>query len=129
MTDTPPNAPQPERQPDLTASDPYQVLGLSPAADQIEIKQAYFTLIRRHPPENDPEKFKIIRAAYEKIKSAQRRQETDIFLPQSPPSWQPPRTSLELDTAFHATDALLALRQWGELGRTDFQEDFKEIAL
>jgi curved DNA-binding protein CbpA len=118
-----------DAQPDLTASDPYRVLGLPPTAAQIEIKQAYFALIRQYPPETEPEKFKIIRAAYEKLKDARRRSETDIFRPQPPPLWQPPATKPALDTAFQPDDALIALRRWGELGRTDFQEDFREIEL
>jgi curved DNA-binding protein CbpA len=116
-------------QPDLAASDPYRVLGLPRTATQVEIKQAYFALIREHPPETDAENFKLIRAAYEKIKSAQRRVETDIFLPQAPPLWQPPETTLPLDTTFYPSDVLLLLRRWGELGRTDFQKDFREIDL
>jgi curved DNA-binding protein CbpA len=118
-----------EHEPDLTASDPYLVLGLAKTASQVEIKRAYFALIRQYPPETDPEKFKIIRAAYEKIKDATRRAETDIFLPQAPPVWQPPKINLSLDTTFHPSDVLLALRYWGDLGRTDFSEDFREIDL
>jgi curved DNA-binding protein CbpA len=118
-----------ERPPDLTATDPYRVLGLPVSASQVEIKRAYFALIRQYPPETEAEKFKLIRAAYEKIKDVQRRVETDIFLPQPPPAWTPPQTSLRLDTRFHASDALVALRRWGELGRTDFQADFRDINL
>lgn len=130
MPDTPKSTPYiQERQPDLTANDPYRVLGLPSTASQVEIKQAYFALLREHPPETDAENFKLIRAAYEKIRSAQRRAETDIFLPQAPPPWQPPETTLDLDTTFHSGDVLEILRHWGELGRTDFQEDFKEIDL
>ncbi|MEW5956971.1 MAG: J domain-containing protein [Chloroflexota bacterium] len=118
-----------EREPDLTASDPYRVLGVAPTDSQVEIKRAYFALIRQYPPETEAEKFKIIRAAYEKLKDVQRRGETDIFRPQPPPAWQPPEISLRVNTAFYPGDVLLALRRWGELGRTDFQEDFKEIDL
>jgi curved DNA-binding protein CbpA len=117
------------REPDLAASDPYQVLGVAATASQVEIKRTYFALIRQYPPETEAEKFKIIRAAYEKLKDAQRRGETDIFRPQPPPPWQPPPVSVKLDTHFHPRDVLLALRRWGELGRTDFSEDFKEIDL
>ncbi|MBN1993288.1 MAG: DnaJ domain-containing protein [Anaerolineae bacterium] len=129
MSDMPKSAAMPERRPDLTASDPYRVLGVLPTATQADIKQAYFVLIRQYPPETEGENFKLIRAAYEKIKSAQRRVETDIFLPQPPPAWQPPPTALTLDTAFHPQDALLALRRWGELGRANFEADFREIDL
>lgn len=118
-----------EPEPDLTARDPYRILGVSPAATQVEIKRAYFALIRQYPPETEPEKFKIVRAAYEKLKDAGRRGETDIFRPQPPPDRRPPQISSELDTAFHPGDALLALRRWGELGRTNFEEDFQEIDL
>jgi len=118
-----------DRQPDLTAGDPYRVLGILPTATQADIKQAYFALIRQYPPETESENFKLIRAAYEKIKSAQRRVETDIFLPQPPPAWQPPSIALSLDTTFHPNDVLPALRRWGELGRTNFDADFREIDL
>jgi DnaJ-class molecular chaperone len=118
-----------EGQPDLTAGDPYRVLGLPKTANQAEIKRAYFALIRQYPPETEADNFKLIRAAYEKIKDAARRLETDIFLPQPPPVWQPGPVSAPLDTAFHHTDVLLVLRHWGDLGRTDFQEDFKQLSL
>ena len=118
-----------EQQPDFNASDPYLVLGLPKTATQLEIRRTYFTLIRQYPPESEPAKFKIIRAAYEKIKDVTRRAETDIFLPQAPPPWQPPPTDLPLDTTFYQTDALLVLGRWGDLGRTDFREDFREIEL
>jgi curved DNA-binding protein CbpA len=116
-----------EAEPDLTASDPYRVLALPPTASQAEIKQTYFGLIRQYPPETEAEKFKLIRGAYEKLKDTRRRIETDIFRPQPPPPWQPPQTKPALDMAFYASDALIALRGWGELGRTDFQADFREI--
>lgn len=118
-----------DREPDLTATDPYRVLGVASAANQTDIKRAYFALIRQYSPETAPEEFKLIRAAYEKIKDVARRTETDIFLPQSPPDWQPSPPSAPLDTAFYPSDALLALRRWGDLGRTDFREDFREIDL
>jgi curved DNA-binding protein CbpA len=59
---------------------PYQVLGLERNATEAEIKQAYFALVREHPPERDPEGFKRIRAAYEKLRAATDRAETDLFL-------------------------------------------------
>lgn len=127
MSDAPKSSRLFEAEPDLTASDPYRVLGLPPTVSQADIKQAYFGLIRQHPPETEPEKFKIIRGAYEKLKDARRRIESDIFRPQPPPPWQPPERKLVLDTAFHPSDALIVLRCWGELGRTDIQEDFREI--
>lgn len=129
MTTTQPAQFDKKPQPDFTASDPYKILGLSPAADQSDIKRTYFALIRQHPPETAPDKFKIIRSAYEKLKDTKRRGETDIFRPKAPPDWQPPGQIPTLDTTFHATDALTVLRHWGELGRTDFQADYRDIDL
>jgi len=59
---------------------PYKVLGLERTASEAEIKQAYFALIRQSPPERDPEGFKRIRAAYEKLRGAGERAETDLLL-------------------------------------------------
>lgn len=127
MTDTM-NAFQ-EREPDFTSNDPYEVLGMSRTASQIEIKRTYFALIRKYPPETEAETFKIIRAAYEKIKNAQQRQETDIFLPQAPPAWEPSETNVVYDTELYPSDVMRLLKQWGELGRTDFHDDFQEVKL
>lgn len=59
---------------------PYKVLGIERTASEAEIKQAYFALIRQNPPERDPEGFKRIRAAYEKLRATGERAETDLFL-------------------------------------------------
>lgn len=58
---------------------PYKTLGINRDATEAEIKHAYFNRVREHPPERDPEGFKRIRAAYEKL-SAATRTETDLFL-------------------------------------------------
>ena len=44
---------------------PYTVLGLDSSASMDAIKQAYFGLVRAHPPEREPEAFKRFRAAYD----------------------------------------------------------------
>jgi curved DNA-binding protein CbpA len=62
------------------SEDPYKTLGIERTADEAEIKQAYFALVREHPPERDPEGFKRIRAAYEKLRDSGERTETDLFL-------------------------------------------------
>jgi curved DNA-binding protein CbpA len=65
----------------LTALEsPYKILGVERTASQSEIKQAYFALVREHPPERDPEGFKRIRAAYEKLRAGGERAETDLLL-------------------------------------------------
>lgn len=55
--------------------DPYQTLGISSSAGQEEIRAAYLALLRSHPPEKDPEKFKQIRAAYDQLKDEKTRVE------------------------------------------------------
>ncbi len=60
--------------------DPYKTLGVKRGATEAEIKQAYFALVREHPPERDPDGFKRIRAAYEKLRASSERAETDLFL-------------------------------------------------
>ena len=65
---------------DNPPENPYDTLGLAPTATEAEIKQTYFTLVREHPPERDPEGFKRIRAAYEKLRAASDRAATDLFM-------------------------------------------------
>ena len=130
MVEIPRSTAQPrEQEPDFTASDPYQILGVTKTATQSEIKQAYFALIRQYPPETEADTFKLIRTAYEKIKSAKIRAETDIFLPQPPPAWQPPEIDFVVDTSFHPSDVLLLLRDWGPLEQQNIQDDFVDISL
>ncbi|MGH9801137.1 MAG: J domain-containing protein [Blastocatellia bacterium] len=59
---------------------PYKTLGVERNATEAEIKQAYFSLIRQHSPEHDPDGFKRIRAAYEKLRAGVERAQTDLFL-------------------------------------------------
>jgi curved DNA-binding protein CbpA len=71
---------------------PYQALGIERDATELEVKQAYFSLVREHSPERDPEGFKRIRAAYEQLRSTSIRAETDLFLmdePDAPPVLKP----------------------------------------
>ena len=45
----------------------YRELELEPGASPKDIKRAYFKLVRKFTPEKDPEKFRRIREAYEKL--------------------------------------------------------------
>ena len=63
----------------------YDILGLEPGASQVEIKKAYFKLIRQYPPESAPEQFQKIREAYEQLKSAANKPEEPVFPPFSEP--------------------------------------------
>jgi curved DNA-binding protein CbpA len=54
-------------------ADPYTVLGIAPDADDAAIRLRYLSLAREFTPEQHPERFAAVRAAYEKIKTLDRR--------------------------------------------------------
>ncbi len=89
--------------------DPYAVLGLERTATPDEIKRAYFALVRAHPPEREPETFKRVRAAYERVRDPERRVEADLLL--------------------HREDVLAAAWALGDLDRTDWREHFGKVSL
>ena len=43
----------------------YETLGIQKDASRNDVKRAYFTLVKKYPPEKNPEEFKRIRKAYE----------------------------------------------------------------
>lgn len=48
-----------------THASPFEVLGLTTDADEATVRARYLELVRQHPPERDPDRFREIRAAYE----------------------------------------------------------------
>lgn len=58
---------------------PYLVLGVSRQADGSAIRQAYLDAIKRATPESDPERFKLVTAAYAKIKDEASRYRYLLF--------------------------------------------------
>lgn len=60
-----------------TQQNHYQVLGLERSADERSIKKAYFALVRKFPPDTQPEDFKKIRAAYEVLSDPVARKRFD----------------------------------------------------
>jgi curved DNA-binding protein CbpA len=109
--------------------DPYAVLGLSRNASAPDIKQAYFTLVRQHPPERDPDMFKRIRAAYERLRDPDRRLETDMLLQQRWPAPSQKRRLPKLDLTLHHEDVLSLARMLTDLDRTDWREHFVKVKL
>ncbi|MBF0626263.1 MAG: J domain-containing protein [Magnetococcales bacterium] len=59
--------------------DPYHVLGLTPEAGDEAVRQAYLEMVRRHPPERSPDRFREIRAAYESLRSERHRLQHLLF--------------------------------------------------
>jgi curved DNA-binding protein CbpA len=117
------------RTPNLASADPYAVLGSVRGASPREIKRAYFELVREYPPEENPDTFKIIRAAYERLRQPEVKAETDLFLFQPPTPWEPRKRKRKLDLDVHTEDIDLLLQQHGELGQTDFRSDYRQVHL
>ena len=115
------------RAPDLSSTDPYAVLGLVRGATAHEIKRAYFGLVREYPPEQQSDAFKVIRAAYEQLRTAEAKEETDLFLFQPPSPWQPRKRKRRLDLTVHKEDVLALLQQRGDLARTSFRSDYRPV--
>jgi curved DNA-binding protein CbpA len=113
------------------SGDPYKVLGLKRGASHQEIRRAYFRKVREHPPEIDPEGFKDVRAAYEQLRSAEQRAETDLYLLLAPPSWKPPRRRhpITFDLSLSRQEVLEAAKALTDLARDDFRDDYKAVHL
>jgi curved DNA-binding protein CbpA len=103
--------------------DPYRVLGVDRNADGAQIKKAYFQLVREYSPESAPEQFQRIRAAYDQLRSPERRAQADLLLLQPPPP-APQLTQKDFDLSLHREDIIraaveLKLRELNP--RDDFQ--------
>jgi curved DNA-binding protein CbpA len=107
--------------------DPYVVLGVDRRADAGEIKRAYFQLVRQHPPESAPERFQEVRAAYEQLRSPERRAQADLFLVQPPPEI-PARRGASYDLSVHAAD-IVAIALALHVATLRIEDDFHEPAL
>ena len=110
-------------------ADPYEILGLPPDADETGVRRRYLQLVRQYPPEEHPDAFKLIRAAYEKLRTADAKAETDLFLFQPPPPWEPRKRRGKLDLDFHSEDIWSLLQEHGDLGCTDFKSDYRPVKL
>jgi tetratricopeptide (TPR) repeat protein len=58
----------------------YQILEIDSTADQMEIKHAYFRLVKRFTPEKEPEQFKQLREAYEELSDPAKRKKYDNLI-------------------------------------------------
>lgn len=59
--------------------DPYAVLEVPPDADDAAIRKRYLELARAYPPEQHPERFAAVRAAYEQVKDLDARASHRLF--------------------------------------------------
>jgi DnaJ-class molecular chaperone len=60
-------------------ADPFAILGIGPDADDEAIRRRYLELVRRYSPEQAPERFAAIRAAYEKLRNRDERLRWRLF--------------------------------------------------
>src|SRR5262249_61973790 len=60
-------------------NDPSSVLEVPTDADDDAIRRKYLELVRRFPPEQNPERFAAIRAAYEALKDVNTRVRHRLF--------------------------------------------------
>ncbi len=109
--------------------DPYSVLGVGRMATPDEIKRAYFTLVRAHPPEREPDTFKRVRAAYERLRDPARRAEADMLLLEPWPAPARRRRAARPDLSLHGEDVLAAAWALSDLERTDWREHFAKVNL
>ena len=58
---------------------PYEVLGISPNANDEAVRKAYLMLVRKFPPDASPDEFKIISNAYELVKDEKARLNYYLF--------------------------------------------------
>jgi curved DNA-binding protein CbpA len=64
--------------------DPYIILGLLERkhqgdVDDAAVKKAYLELLRRYPPEREPQRFQEVRKAYELLETRVKRVQYDLF--------------------------------------------------
>ncbi len=60
-------------------TDPYEVLGLPPGADDEAIRRRYLELVRQFSPERHPERFAAVRGAYEQLRDQATRLRHRLF--------------------------------------------------
>ncbi len=60
-------------------TDPYQVMGLAADCDDETIRRRYLELVKQFSPEQHPEKFAAIRAAYESLRDLDTRLRYRLF--------------------------------------------------
>jgi curved DNA-binding protein CbpA len=60
-------------------NDPYEILGLPPGAGETVVRERYLELVRAFPPDQAPERFAAIHAAYSALRDPVKRLERQIF--------------------------------------------------
>jgi hypothetical protein len=84
--------------------DHYETLGVPEDASQAQIKRAYYHLVRQYPPEKEPEKFKVIREAYETLSDPRARENYNAMQ----------RHGEEVRRLFREAETLMSEERWEE---------------
>ncbi len=61
-------------------NDPYEIFGLTADAGEAEIRKRYLELVRQYPPDQAPERFAAVHAAYEALRDPARRLHAQLFM-------------------------------------------------
>lgn len=113
---------------EMTAN-PYDVLGVPRTATGDEIKRAYIEQVRQHPPERQPAEFKRIRAAYDQLRSPEKRLDVDMLMLED---WPAPARVVPLspiDTSVQAEHLLDVLKACVDLEGRGASQYFREVDL
>lgn len=84
---------------------PFAVLDVPEDATDAQVEAAYHALLRLHPPDRDPERFRLLRQAYEALRTARGRGDARLFhfdargtaLTEDFPTWAEGRPRRRLD--------------------------------
>jgi curved DNA-binding protein CbpA len=60
-------------------ADPYSILNVTPDVDDAALRRRYLELVRENPPEQCPDRFAEIRAAYEQLRDPAQRLKRQLF--------------------------------------------------
>ena len=58
---------------------PYEILGITVKTDDKAVRASYIKLIKKYPPEREPEKFKMLNNAYNALKDEKSRHKYFLF--------------------------------------------------
>jgi len=70
--------------------DPFKFLGLPEDASAESVRSRYLELVKKFPPDREPDKFRQLQAAYDAARDplVLARKLLDLSMPDEPPSWQ-----------------------------------------
>lgn len=89
--------------------DPFVILGLDHNASESEVRRRYLELVKQHPPETDPARFREIHAAYESARDPLIRAERLVMPSTRMPEWSEVLEQQKRNPPLLSAKTLLAL--------------------